>query len=75
MYQSPYNPSYIIPDLLKYQCLDCEAEFILSEKFKEKKAHCPYCKSDNVEAFVAMVNPDRLEELGCMAISIKKINL
>jgi PHP family Zn ribbon phosphoesterase len=71
MYQSPYNPDYIIPDLLKYQCLDesCEKQFILSEAYDNSKVKCPYCGSSSVEAIVAMVDPEKLSELGCMAIS------
>jgi PHP family Zn ribbon phosphoesterase len=74
MYQSPRNLDYIIPDLLKYQCLDenCEKQFILSEAYNNSNVKCPYCGSSNVEAFVALTDPDRLEELGCMAISINK---
>lgn len=71
MYQSSYNPNYIIPDLLKYQCFDenCEKQFILSEAYDNSNVKCPYCGSSNVEAFVALTDPDRLAELGCMAIT------
>lgn len=72
MYQSPQNPDYIIPDLLKYQCLDdnCEKQFILSEAYDNSNVKCPYCGSSDVEAIVAMDDSDKLSELGCMAISI-----
>jgi PHP family Zn ribbon phosphoesterase len=74
VFQSPHNPNYIIPDLLKYQCLNenCEKQFILSEAYDNSNVKCPYCGSSNVEAIVALTDPDRLEELGCMAISIDK---
>jgi DNA-directed RNA polymerase subunit RPC12/RpoP len=71
MYQSPHNPDYIIPDLLKYQCLDesCEKQFILSEAYDNSDVKCPYCGSSNIEAIVFLEDPDKLDELGCMAIS------
>jgi DNA-directed RNA polymerase subunit RPC12/RpoP len=71
MYQSTHNPDYIIPDLLKYQCLDenCEKQFIFSEAYDNSNAKCPYCGSSHIEAFVALTDPDKLDELGCMAIS------
>lgn len=71
MYQSSHSSNYIIPDLLKYQCLEenCEKQFILSEAYDNSNAKCPYCSSSHIEAFVALTDPDRLEELGCMAIS------
>ncbi len=71
MYQSSYNPNYVIPDLLEYQCLEenCEKQFILSEAYDNSEAKCPYCGSKNIEAIVFLEDPDRLEELGCMAIS------
>jgi len=69
MYQSPHNPDYIIPDLYKYSC-ECGKEFILSDAYDNSKAVCPYCKSKNIEAVAAMVDPDKLDELGCMGISV-----
>jgi len=72
MYQSPYNPNYIIPDLHKYQCLKCNKEFILSTAYDNSHAKCPYCGSLHIEHFVTMDDPDKLSELGCIAISILK---
>jgi DNA-directed RNA polymerase subunit RPC12/RpoP len=74
MYQSPHNPNYTIPDLLKYQCLDenCKKQFILSEAYDNSKVKCPYCGSSHIEAFVALTDSDRLDELCCMAISVTK---
>lgn len=71
MYQSEYNPNYIIPALLKYQCLDedCEKEFILSDAYDNTNVHCPYCGNQFVEAIALMDDPNRLDDLGCMAIS------
>jgi DNA-directed RNA polymerase subunit RPC12/RpoP len=71
MYQSSYNPNYIIPDLYKYQCWneECEKQFILSEAYDNSDVKCPYCGSSNVEAIVAMEDPGKLDDLGCMTIS------
>lgn len=69
---SDWNPNYYIDELVKWQCLECDKEFILSEyQVAHSRGHirCPYCISDAVEAYVALINQDTLEELGCMAIS------
>lgn len=70
MYQSSWNPKYIIPDLAKYECRECESEFILSMKYANSKARCPYCQSKKIEAVVLLDDPRQLAELGCMAISL-----
>ena len=72
MYQSPYNSNFIIPDLEKFECNDCQAEFILSTQYENSKAKCPYCQSENIGATVAMTEPEQLDELGCLAISLNE---
>jgi rRNA maturation endonuclease Nob1 len=69
MFQSSYTPNYIIPDLIKYQCILCDKQFILSEAYDNSTAKCPYCGSLHIESTAVMEDPDKLEELGCMAIS------
>ena len=69
MFQSSYSPDYVVPDLVKFFCTNCKREFILSEKYDNKKASCPYCQSKRIEGIVLLDNPDLLGELGCMAIS------
>lgn len=72
MYQSTVNPNFSIPDMVKYHCNSCEADFILSEGRDNTKAVCPYCQGRNIEARVALEDPDTLGNLGCFAISFCK---
>jgi len=70
MYQSLWNPKYVIPDLVKYECSQCKSQFILSSKYDNSKAYCLYCQSQALESVVMMDDPEQLGELGCMAISL-----
>lgn len=70
MYQSPWNPKYVILNLIKYECGQCKRQFILSTKYDNNRARCPYCESQAIEGIVMMDDPEQLEELGCMAKSI-----
>lgn len=66
---SRLNPKYKIHKLIKYQCLNCNKEFILSQyQAYNIDVSCPYCKSGNAEAVVWMDDYDRLDQLGCMGI-------
>lgn len=61
---------YVSDDLFKYECLECERHFIVSEYIAEQldfQIYCPYCKSESVEA-VAGCNDELLDELGCFGI-------
>lgn len=67
-----WNPNYKMHVLAKWECLECEREFILSKKFADglvDDVNCPYCGSYNVEETVMMDDPDDLSALGCMGIS------
>lgn len=67
---SRINPKYKMHMLVKYECLECEKSFILSQKQADESEEitCPYCKAENVESVSMMVDSDQLEELGCMGI-------
>lgn len=61
--------SYVLDNLLKYHCFDCDKEFILSEyqvKNASKKIICPYCHSDDIDDYVFMDAEEY--DLGCMGI-------
>jgi len=51
-------------------CRLCDAEFILSQKYDNTKARCPYCQSIEIQAMVMMEDEEKLGILGCMAISL-----
>ena len=66
------NSNYYLDELVKYLCWGCEREFIISE-YQAKQVGtnhigCPYCHSDNIMAYVWMIDQEQLEELGCMGI-------
>lgn len=64
--------SYVLDNLAKYYCVDCENEFILSDYQVEnapKKIICPYCHTEEVQACVFIdEEDDLLYELGCMGM-------
>lgn len=63
--------SYVLDALVKYHCFSCDKEFILSEYQVENataKIICPYCHSEDIEAYVFIDDEDDLSELGCMGI-------
>lgn len=64
------NPNYKMHMLVKYECLECEKSFILSQRQanESEKITCPYCSSESIEDVAMMVDRDKLEELGCMGI-------
>lgn len=62
--------SYVLDNLVKYHCFNCNSEFILSEYKAEiaEKITCPYCQDKDVEGYVFLNNEEELNELGCLAI-------
>ena len=71
------------PDyLIKFECNDCEGQFIVSEYILQKhgmsteeSCPCPYCGSHNTEGIVG-TDEETIEEIydymGCMGISHKE---
>lgn len=59
--------SYVLDNLVKYHCFQCDKEFIVSEHHRdksEKEIICPYCHDGIIEAYVWMDNDlGNLEEL------------
>ncbi len=68
---SSINSNYKMHVLVKYECLECERNFILSQKqvddFREDIT-CPYCKAYNVESISWLEDMTMLEGLGCIGI-------
>lgn len=66
------NPNYYLDELVKYLCWGCERRFIVSDyqvkQLGAEAIRCPYCQSDDIEAYVWMNDQDQLEELGCIGI-------
>lgn len=64
--------SYVLDNLVKYHCFECNGEFILSEyqvKSTIKNLICPYCHGQDIDAYVFLdEDDDLLYELGCMGI-------
>lgn len=64
--------SYVLDNLVKYHCFECDKEFILSEyqaKNATKNIICPYCHGQDIEDYVFLdEDDDLLYELGCMGI-------
>lgn len=45
-------PGLYAENHIKYECLDCQKEFIVGKETSEEhgeKLHCPYCGSNNTE--------------------------
>lgn len=66
--------SYVLDNLVKCHCFNCNSEFILSEYKAEKsdKITCPYCQSEDIESYVFLNDKERLNELGCLGIGHHK---
>lgn len=68
---------YYIDNHKKYECRDCEKQFIAGEKLIEDCPPgfpvCPYCGQSNIEC-VSWTEDDMLREidsaLGCLAIRV-----
>ncbi len=65
--------------LVKYECYDCEKEFIvgLIDYEEQKPICCPFCNSINIDDVVLAepnkdYSPQWLYEMGCMGINIYK---
>lgn len=60
-------------DYIKYECNDCERQFIVGKKSTESCPPgypvCPYCGRSNVEGIVE--SEAEYEDLGCMSILLK----
>lgn len=67
--------AYIDDNLVKYRCLICDREFIISD-YQEKtwnehlytKIKCPFCVSPNTKAVAWMDDEDMLDMMGCMGM-------
>lgn len=64
--------SYVLDNLIKYHCFNCDKEFILSEyqiKDTDKEIICPYCHGTYIDDYVFVgEDDDLLYELGCLGI-------
>lgn len=72
---------HYIDNHVKYECQDCEREFIVGEKMLEDSPLgypvCPYCGQSNVER-ISWTEDEQLanlsSEMGCLAICIDEGN-
>lgn len=69
---------WIPQGLVKYQCFECDKQFIVGamDEKEKKPICCPYCQSETIDDMVN-VEPDQdyskwLEEMGCMGIYYNK---
>lgn len=78
MYREDYwEKGHYIDNHKKYECLDCEKQFIIGEKLVADCPSgfplCPYCGQSNVEC-VSWTEDNQLSELcsemGCLAIYV-----
>lgn len=67
IYKSSYS-NYYIPNMIKYWCIDCGKNFILSDGYDNSNIVCPYCQSQNTEDIVVLEDSNILSELECMTI-------
>ena len=43
---------FVDDKLVKFECIECDKQFILGEHDCDTKVYCPFCKSKYVEAIV-----------------------
>lgn len=68
--ESKTNPKYKMHHLVKYECCDCDGEFIVSKVQAKGEVYmtCPYCNGTETEEVAELVDYDILNSLGCMGI-------
>ena len=63
-------------DLTKYECWDCENQFITGDRAVEKKPdrslRCPYCGSKNIEGIV-FAEAEEVDDMGMGCLRIVTI--